>query len=92
MNTIRPTYRKNHLLLDTTANAAVIAAAVLVLGSVMFNGFNDTPGSTDQMASRMPPSALVVAHATTNAAHATTTTPATVVVAYRASNSPVAAQ
>ncbi len=86
MKTIRPTYRKNHLLLDTTANAAVIAAAVLVLGSLMVNGFNDTPGSTDQMASRMPPSALVVA-----SAHATTT-PAAVAIAYRASNSPVAAQ
>lgn len=83
MNTIRPTYRKNHLLLfDTTANAAIITAAVLVLASVVVNNFNASPASTEQLASRTP-------HATRVAA---TTTPALVAVAYRANSSPVAAK
>ena len=94
MKTNSQTYRKNHLLLDSSANVAVIAAVVLVLGSVMANSFNQTPASANQMASRTTHTTRVVADTSyTNAADTNATkTPARVAVAYRANSSLVAAR
>ena len=86
MKTNSQTYRKNHLLLDSTANVAVIAAVVLVLGSVMADSFNQTSASANQLASRTPHTTRVAVD--TNA----TKTPARVAVAYRANSSLVAAR
>lgn len=86
MKTISQPYRKNHLLLDSTANAAAISAVVLVLASVVVNSFDASPASTEQLASRTPHATRVAVD--TNA----TTTPAPVAVEYRANSSLVAAQ
>ncbi len=83
MNRISQTYRKNHLLLDGTANVAVIAAAALVLASVMFSSFSNTTTSTEQLASRTPDATRVIV---------ATAKPVPAAVAYRASTPVVAAQ
>lgn len=82
MKTISQPYRKNHLLLDSTANVAVIAAAALVLASVMFSSFSNTT-STEQLASRTPDATRVIV---------ATAKPVPAAVAYRASTPVVAAQ
>ena len=80
MKTISQPYRKNHLMIDSSANAAVISAVLLVLASVVVNGFSASAASTEQLASRTPHTTRVAA----------TTAPAPVAVAYLQNSSPVA--